>query len=100
MEQALGMLGLFSDEQGRNDGGEWQAPPMPDYYNILGLPATFDDSLLRKAFRKTSVRLHPDKPGGNKDAFEVAAEAHAVRRLTVVQSGCSPSIHELQRHSQ
>ena len=49
-----------------------------DYYNILGLPATFSESQLRRAYRTASLHLHPDKPGGSKEAFEVAAEAHAV----------------------
>ena len=34
---------------------------VPDYYALLGVPATASESELRRAYRKTSLLYHPDK---------------------------------------
>jgi len=49
-----------------------------DYYELLRLPALFEEHDLHKAYRSASLRLHPDKPGGSKEDFEAAAEANEV----------------------
>ena len=53
------------------------------HYTLLEIPTDFDGSneggdLLRRAFRQTSRRLHPDKPRGSEEMFQLAAAAHAV----------------------
>ncbi len=36
-----------------------------DYYKILGLKKTASDEEIRKAFKKLSIKYHPDKYKGN-----------------------------------
>ena len=35
-----------------------------DHYAVLSLPSDFTESELRGSYRKISLRVHPDKPGG------------------------------------
>lgn len=50
---------------------------MKDYYSILGVPenATQDD--IKKAFRKLSMKYHPDKNGGDDRQFKEINEAYS-----------------------
>ncbi len=52
-----------------------------DYYEILGVERTADAEVLKKAYRKLAMQLHPDKNPGDKiaeDKFKEAAEAYGV----------------------
>ena len=52
-----------------------------DYYNILGVDKTADDKQIKSAYRKLSLKFHPDKNPGNKEAeekFKEVAEAYRV----------------------
>jgi molecular chaperone DnaJ len=52
-----------------------------EYYEILGVPRDADLSAIKKAYRQTALRDHPDKNPGDKQAeerFKEAAEAYAV----------------------
>lgn len=52
-----------------------------DFYEILGVSKTADDSALKKAYRKLAMQYHPDKNPGDKAAeekFKEAAEAYEV----------------------
>lgn len=52
-----------------------------DYYDILGVSKSADDTEIKKAYRKTAMKYHPDRNPDNKDAeskFKEAAEAYEV----------------------
>ena len=52
--------------------------PQPDPYTTLGVPwnATPDD--ITRAWRKIAQRLHPDRAGGDADAFAEASAAYEI----------------------
>jgi len=52
-----------------------------DYYQILGVSRSASDAELKKAYRKLSIKWHPDKNPGNEQAttnFQKISEAYAV----------------------
>lgn len=52
-----------------------------DYYAILGVDKNATDKELKKAYRQLSLRYHPDKNPGNKEAeekFKEVAEAYRI----------------------
>lgn len=52
-----------------------------DYYKILGVEKNATQDEIKKAFRKLSIKYHPDKNQGNKEAeekFKEIAEAYSV----------------------
>src|SRR5688500_6436685 len=52
-----------------------------DYYEVLGVSRTADDTELKKAYRKLAMECHPDRNPGSKeheDRFKEAAEAYEV----------------------
>ncbi|KAG9313146.1 hypothetical protein JVU11DRAFT_6596 [Chiua virens] len=48
-----------------------------DYYKILGIPKDCSETEIKKAYRRESLKHHPDK-GGDEEKFKLVAEAHAV----------------------
>ncbi|EJD33033.1 protein prenylyltransferase, partial [Auricularia subglabra TFB-10046 SS5] len=48
-----------------------------DYYKILGLERSCSEQEIRKAYRRESLKHHPDK-GGDEEQFKLVAEANAV----------------------
>lgn len=51
---------------------------MKSAYEILGVPEDATDRQIRIAFRRLSLTLHPDRPGGNAERFKVISAAHAL----------------------
>jgi DnaJ-class molecular chaperone len=49
---------------------------MDDYYKILGVEPNSDATQIKKAFRKLSMKHHPDKGGGSKKKFQQINEAY------------------------
>jgi molecular chaperone DnaJ len=52
-----------------------------DYYEVLGVSRTADESELKSAYRRIAMKSHPDRHPGDKtaeDRFKEAAEAYAV----------------------
>jgi DnaJ-class molecular chaperone len=41
-----------------------------DYYKLLGVPKNADEKKIRKAFKKASLKYHPDKNRDNKEEAE------------------------------
>ncbi|KAG2345809.1 TPR-like protein [Suillus weaverae] len=48
-----------------------------DYYNILGIAKDCTELEIKKAYRRESLKHHPDK-GGDEEKFKLVVEAHAV----------------------
>lgn len=52
-----------------------------DYYEVLGVSKTVEDTELKKAYRKVAMQFHPDRNPGEKVAeekFKEAAEAYEI----------------------
>jgi len=49
-----------------------------NYYEILGLPKNATQEQIKKAYRKLSLKYHPDKTGGDDKKFKELNEAYSV----------------------
>ena len=52
-----------------------------DYYEVLGVDKSADAAVVKKAYRKTAMKYHPDRNPDNKEAeekFKEAAEAYEI----------------------
>lgn len=49
-----------------------------DYYQILGVPKTATQDEIKKAYRKLAHKHHPDKKGGDEEAFKKVSGAYDV----------------------
>ena len=51
-----------------------------DYYEILGVDKGASDDEIKKAYRRSAVKYHPDKDGGDEEKFKEVSEAYEVLR--------------------
>lgn len=49
-----------------------------DYYKILGVEKNASQEEIKKAFKKSAMQHHPDRPGGNEAKFKEINEAYQV----------------------
>jgi len=49
-----------------------------DYYSILGVNKNASSEDIRKAYKKKSMQLHPDRPDGDAEKFKQVNEAYSV----------------------
>ena len=52
-----------------------------DYYDVLGVSKSSDESEIKKAYRKLAMKYHPDRNQGDADAeskFKEASEAYSI----------------------
>ena len=49
-----------------------------NYYETLGINETSSQIDIKKAYRSLSLKLHPDKQGGNADEFKKISEAYTI----------------------
>ena len=55
---------------------EAEKPKEPDYpYSVFGLKRSASDEDMKRAYRKSVLKSHPDKPGGSNEAFRKVQEA-------------------------
>eukprot|EP00927_Polykrikos_kofoidii_P011259 TRINITY_DN14763_c1_g1_i1.p1 TRINITY_DN14763_c1_g1~~TRINITY_DN14763_c1_g1_i1.p1 ORF type:complete len:376 (-),score=69.69 TRINITY_DN14763_c1_g1_i1:55-1182(-) len=50
------------------------------YYDVLGVPETATQSEITRAYRKLSLKIHPDKPGGSNEMFQKLSKAYRCLR--------------------
>ena len=70
-------------------------------FEVLGLHQPTDDvKLIKKAYRKQSLRFHPDKNGGNEDDFALVTKAYCyiMRKLEKLSYKVA-SQHELKQQA-
>ncbi|ODQ79105.1 hypothetical protein BABINDRAFT_14101 [Babjeviella inositovora NRRL Y-12698] len=63
----------FHRQQQQQQQQQYQQPlkPKHDYYKILGVPRTADDTTIRKAYRDMTKKFHPDKYRGDATAEQI-----------------------------
>lgn len=49
-----------------------------DYYEVLGVAKDASDDEIKKAFRRSAIKFHPDKEGGDEAKFKEVNEAYEV----------------------
>ncbi|KAJ1465140.1 DnaJ domain-containing protein [Baffinella frigidus] len=74
---------MATENGGGGAGVESPLPPTarakPDYYGILGVEKDCTEAQLKKAYKKMSLKLHPDKNQDDPDAqhkFAILSEAY------------------------
>ena len=69
-----------------------------DPYKILGIPKQFDETMLKKAYLKKAMKVHPDR-GGSKDEFQKVSIAYTVLKKKLKERGETHSHNELKSNA-
>jgi len=69
-----------------------------DPYKILGIPKQYDEAMLKKAYLKKAMKVHPDR-GGSKDEFQKVSIAYTVLRKKLKEQGEIHHHNELKSNS-
>lgn len=69
---------------------------MKDYYKVLGISKTATDEEIKKAYKKLSLKYHPDRPKGDEEKFKELNEAYEIlsdpiKRVQYNQGNQNPS---------
>lgn len=51
---------------------------LPPHYDVLGIPKTASSEDVRKAWKRMTLRHHPDRPGGSVETSQAIQEAYHV----------------------
>ena len=65
--------GFYGWDSNDSEPKEQQDPNYP--FNVFGLKKSASDDDVKKAYRKSILKTHPDKPGGSTEAFRKIQEA-------------------------
>tara|TARA_B100001094_G_scaffold131197_1_gene126978 strand:+ start:1044 stop:2117 length:1074 start_codon:yes stop_codon:yes gene_type:complete len=69
-----------------------------DPYKILGIPKQFDETMLKKAYLKKAMKVHPDR-GGSKDEFQKVSIAYTVLKKKLKERGETHTHTELRSNA-
>lgn len=88
--QLISVLEVHSTAEEKLQGGE------KDWYGILQVDPTADESTIRKQYRKLALLLHPDK---NKSVGAEGAFKHISEAWGVLSDKAKKAVHDMRRNS-
>ncbi|KPV77362.1 uncharacterized protein RHOBADRAFT_51230 [Rhodotorula graminis WP1] len=87
-DEAVRVLSAAFEATGRSDRGVLERlqkaqrllkqSKSKDYYKILGVARDADDKTIKRAYRKATLKAHPDKEGGSEEKMSALNEAYEV----------------------
>ena len=75
--------------------GQIDPKPFYNFYKILGLPSSFNSSQLSKAYKKLSLKYHPDLNPQGKSFFLIISEAYQTLKDTLARQQYDAMLHQI-----